>query len=315
MSLKIIFMGTPKFGAIILEKLADSPYKPILVVTETDKPVGRKKALTPPSVKVVAEKYEIPVLQPEKIRNSELEIRNLKPDLIIVAAYGKILPEEILEIPKYGCLNVHPSLLPRWRGPSPVQSAILNGDADSGVTIMKIAEKVDAGPILIQRELKLEGKETYDVLHNKLGEMGGDLLIKIIPEWITGKIDPQLQPESKATYTRILKKEDGKINWGKSAEEIERQIRAFDLWPGSFTFWEKSGILIRIKILKARVLNRADSQAYPIGKTLVAGQNELCIQTGKGFLIVERLQLEGKKEIDSEEFIRGHPDFIGTILK
>jgi len=315
MSLKIIFMGTPKFGAIILEKLADSRYKPILVVTETDKPVGRKKVLTPPPVKVVAEKYEIPVLQPEKIRNSESEIRNLEPDLIIVAAYGKILPEEILEIPKYGCLNVHPSLLPRWRGPSPVQFAILNGDTDSGVTIMKIAEKVDAGPVLIQRKLKLEGNETYDVLHDKLGEMGGDLLIEIIPEWITGKIDPQLQDESRTTYTRILKKEDGKIDWEKSAEEIERQIRAFNLWPGIFTFWEKSGKLIRIKILKARVLNRANSKTYPIGKTLVAGQNELCVQTGKGFLIIERLQLEGKKETDSEDLLRGYSDFIGTILK
>ena len=308
-------MGTPKFGAIILEKLADSRYKPILVVTETDKPVGRKKVLTPPPVKVVAEKYEIPVLQPEKIRNSESEIRNLKPDLIIVAAYGKILPEEILEIPKYDCLNVHPSLLPRWRGPSPVQFAILNGDTDSGVTIMKIAEKVDAGPVLIQRKLKLEGNETYDVLHDKLGKMGGDLLIEIIPEWITGKIDPQLQDESRTTYTRILKKEDGKIDWEKSAEEIERQIRAFNLWPGIFTFWEKSGKLIRIKILKARVLNRANSKTYPIGKTLVAGQNELCVQTGKGFLIIERLQLEGKKETDSEDLLRGYSDFIGTILK
>ena len=308
-------MGTPKFGAIILERLADSQYRPILVVTETDKPVGRKKVLTPPSVKVVAEKYEIPVLQPEKIRNSESEIRNLEPDLIIVAAYGKILPEEILEIPKYGCLNVHPSLLPRWRGPSPVQFAILNGDTDSGVTIMKIAEKVDAGAVLIQKELKLEGNETYDVLHDKLGEMGGDLLIEIIPEWITGEINPQLQDESEATYTRILKKEDGRIEWKKPAEEIERKIRAFDSWPGAFTFWEKSGKLIRIKILKARVLNRADSKTYSIGKTLVAGQNELCVQTGKGFLIIERLQLEGKKEIDSEDLLRGYSDFIGTILK
>ena len=239
----------------------------------------------------------------------------MKPDLIIVAAYGKILPEEILEIPKYGCLNVHPSLLPRWRGPSPVQFAILNGDTDSGVTIMKIAEKVDAGPVLIQRKLKLEGNETYDVLHDKLGKMGGDLLIEIIPEWITGKIDPQLQDESRTTYTRILKKEDGKIDWEKSAEEIERQIRAFNLWPGIFTFWEKSGKLIRIKILKARVLNRANSKTYPIGKTLVAGQNELCVQTGKGFLIIERLQLEGKKETDSEDLLRGYSDFIGTILK
>ncbi len=315
MSLKIIFIGTPKFGAIILESLIKANFRPILVVTETDKPVGRKKVLTPPPVKLLADKYNINVIQPAEIRNSKSEIRNLKPDLIVVAAYGKILPEEILEIPKYGCLNVHPSLLPRWRGPSPIQSAILNGDTDSGVTIMKIAEKVDAGPVLIQRKLKLEGNETYDVLHDKLGEMGGDLLIEIIPEWITGKIDPQLQDESGATYTRILKKEDGKIDWGKSAEEIERQIRAFNLWPGSFTFWEKSGKLIRIKILKARVLNRADSKTYPIGKTLVAGQNELCIQTGKGFLIIERLQLEGKKEIDSEDLLRGYPDFIGTILE
>jgi len=344
-------MGTPEFGAIILEglcqfaeagasshasaKASASEYKPILVVTAQDKPVGRKQIITPPPVKVIAQKYNIPIFQPSNLNNSSYVylLRQKKPDLIVVAAYGQILPKEILDIPKYGCLNVHPSLLPKYRGASPVQYAILNGDKKTGVTIMLMDEKMDHGPIMASSKFQIpNSKITYGELLKELANLGAKLLIETIPKWTPPthhppEIKPIPQDESKATYTKILSKEDGKINWKKSAEYIERQIRAFDFWPESFTFWQKTGRhppatqLLRIKILKARVLKSTGGVTYPIGKTLVAPQNELCIQTGRhppaapGFLIVEKLQLEGKKEMASEEFLRGHPDFIGTILK
>jgi len=309
--IKIIFTGTPEFGVIILDKLIQNNLKPILVITAPDKPVGRKQILTPPPVKLLAEKYKIDVIQPAEIRNSKSEIRKLEPDLIVVASYSQIIPKDILDIPKFGCLNVHPSLLPKYRGPSPIQFAILNGDKKTGVTIMLMDEKTDHGPILAQRELEFPISNCQlPKLHDELANLGAQLIIETIPKWIKGEIKPRPQDESKATYTKILKKEDGKIDWKKSAREIERQIRAFNPWPGSFTLWEKR----RIKILKARVLEKNNTLTYPIGKTLVAPQNELCVQTGKGFLIIEKLQLEGKKEIASEEFIRGYPGFIGTIL-
>src|SRR3989344_8837679 len=170
--LKILFIGTPEFGAVILEKLIKSGHKPFLVITETDKPTGRKQIITPPPVKVLAEKYKIVVVQPEKIENYKLEIEKLKPDLGIIAAYGQILPKDILAIPQYGFLNVHPSLLPRHRGASPIQYTILNGDEKSGATIIRITEKLDAGPILAQKEIEISQKETFASLHNKLAEFG-----------------------------------------------------------------------------------------------------------------------------------------------
>ncbi len=313
---KIIFIGTPDFGAIILEKICESKYKPILVITSPDKPVGRKQIITPPPVKVMAEKYKIPVSQPERIMNYELGIRNLKPDLIIVAAYNQIIPKEILEIPKYGCLNIHPSLLPKWRGPSPIQYAILSGDEKTGVTIILMDEKTDHGLILVQKSVKIEEKETAKNLHDKLANLGADLILEIILKWQQGSIKPKTQNDTEVTFSKILVKDDGRINWGKSAEEIEREIRAFDVWPGSFTFWEKNSQSLRIKILKARVFNKTKhSLTYPIGKTVVVPQNEIGVQCGKDFLVLEKLQLEGKKEISSEDFIRGFSDFIGTILK
>ncbi len=309
-------MGTPEFGAIILKGLVRGGYKPILVITELDKPVGRKQILTPPPVKILASKYNISISQPKSISNLKSQISNLKPDLIVVAAYGQIIPKEILVIPKYGCLNVHPSLLPKYRGPSPIQYAILNGDKETGVTIIKMTEKVDHGEVVSSIKYLVSSKETYETLSKKLAELGVELLIKTIPNWISGKIKPKLQDESKATYTKIIKKEDGKIDWKKSADELERQIRAFSPWPESFTFWEKDGKLLRLKILKAKDFKSQKGFNSPIiGKTLVVSQNKIGVQCGNNFLVIEKLQLEGKKEMVSEEFLRGHPDFIGTILK
>jgi len=328
--MKIIFVGTPEFGAIILERLCNTEFKPCLVITEPDKPMGRKQILIPPPVKVIARRYNIPVLQPEAISNLKSQISNLEPDLIILAAYGKILPKEILEIPKYGCLNIHPSLLPKYRGASPIQYAILNNEKETGVTIILMDEKIDHGPILAQRELEIlnpkfqisnksqnsKFKITYPRLSKELAELGAKLLIKTIPEWIRGEIKPQPQDESAATYAKILTREDGKVNWEKSADEIERQIRAFQPWPGSWTLWQiAKENLFRIKILKARVFKSPDGRIYPVGKILVVPQNEAAVRCGENFLVIEELQLEGKKPTNSEEFLRGHSDFIAATLQ
>ena len=236
--MKTIFLGTPDFGAIILEGLIKSGNKPFLVITEADKPVGRKQIMTPLPVKVLAEKYDIPVAQPDKISNWKAEIENLKPDLGIIAAYGQILPKDILDIPQYGFINVHPSLLPKYRGPSPIQAAILNGDENTGVTIMRISEKMDSGPILSQKEMEINQGETFLSLHDKLAKVGSELLLDILPKLSKGQAYLENQEESQATYTKILKREDGKIDWQLPARNIERQIRAFDPWPGVYATWK-----------------------------------------------------------------------------
>ncbi|HUW72121.1 MAG TPA: methionyl-tRNA formyltransferase [Candidatus Humimicrobiaceae bacterium] len=320
--MKIVFIGTPEFSVTILKGLISGGFKPVLVITETDTPVGRKQIITPPPVKALAQEHNIPVEQPIKIGDCKLKIENLKPDLIVIAAYGQIIPKTILDIPRHGCLNVHPSLLPRWRGPSPIQYAILNGDKKTGVTIILIDEKTDHGPILSQREIIIDEDEAGKTLYEKLADLGARLLLETIFQVERGLLKAQPQDEEKAIYSKILSREDGKINWRKTAEDIKRQIRAFELWPESFTFWQSTRKMLKIKILKARILESKEGITYPIGKTLVVPQNQICVQCGKGllrgerdFLVIEKLQLEGKKEMASEEFLRGHLDFIGTILK
>ena len=308
-------MGTPEFGAIILKGLIENNYKPSLVITVPDRPVGRKQIITPPPVKVVAKENNIPYLQPENLKLITNDIKKENPDLIIVAAYGKIIPKEIIDIPKYKTINVHPSLLPKYRGSAPIQAAILNGDKVTGTTIMLIGEKLDAGPIIAQEEVKLNGNETAQDLHDKLAEISINLLIKIMPKWIKKEIKEKQQDENRASYYKEMKKEDGKIDWSKSAEEIERKIRAFTPWPGSYTFWEKDKKEIRINILKSRLFISPTPKTYSIGKVLVVPQNEIGIQCGKDFLVIEELQIEGKNKTKAEDFIKGHMDFIGTILK
>lgn len=315
---KIIFIGTPEFGAIILEKLINQGYPPVLVITETDKPVGRKKTISPPPVKIIAQKFNIPVLQPLKIINCRSEIENLKPDLMIVAAYGQMISREILKIPECGCLNVHPSMLPKYRGSTPIQTAILNGDQETGVSIMLLDEQMDHGPIIINNKLPItNNKITYEELHNELANIGAELLIKIIPQWLNKEIQTIPQDESKATYTKILKKDDGKIDWTKSAQEIERQIRAFSSWPGTFSFCLGNQFGIKsIKILKASIQEQTGMGPFgEPGKTYMATNEKIAVQTGKDFLIIEELQPESGKKMSAKDFLLGHSDFIGTMLK
>jgi methionyl-tRNA formyltransferase len=286
--MKIIFIKSSEFGAIILEKLIQARYEPILVIST---PIKEK-------------------------------IFQINPDLIIAPDFHQPISKEILDIPKQGLIGVHPSLLPRWRGSFPIQSTILNEDKKTGVTIFLMDEKIDHGQVLAQRELLILEDENSRTLHDKLANLGAHLLMEIIPKWQRGLIKPQPQDETKVTFSKILTREDGKINWRKTAEELEREIRAFNFWPGSYTIWQKGSEFLKIEILKARVLKTMGGLAYPIGKILVAPQNEICIQCGKGFLpgkrdflVIEKLKLEGEKEMSSEEFIRSYRDFIGNILK
>jgi len=269
----------------------------------------------------VAEKYNIPILQPEKLQVTSCELQELKPDLIIIAAYGQILPKEILDIPKQGCLNIHPSLLPKYRGPSPLQFTILNGAKETGVTIIKMDEKIDQGPILAKRELKIPNpKISYEKLLKELAELGANLLIETIPKWLKGEIKAIPQDESKASYTKLLKKEDGKIDWTKSAEEIERQVRAFNPWPGTFAKIQNAKSKMQndnvkckiLKILKAEVL--ITPKKRKIGEIFLTDDKKLAIQTGQNCLIILKLQLEGKKQIDYNNFLLGHREIIGSIL-
>lgn len=314
--LNIIFFGTPEFSAIVLQKLIDIGYKPACVVTAPDKPVGRKQELTPTPVKSLIMEHKtwnIKILQPEKL-DSEFA-NKLKPnayDLFIVAAYGKIIPADILKIPKYGTLNIHPSLLPLYRGPSPIQAVILNGNQKTGVTIMKMDEKMDHGPIVAQRELKIKNQDTFKTLGEKLFDSGAELLIEILPDYIAGKIKPKEQNHKKATYTKIIKKEDGHIDWSKPADYIESQLRAFTPWPGIYTFFNNK----RLKILdlNTKTPNIASPGEAMLGKVMKEGDNFL-IQTGKGFIVPEKVQLEGKKMQTAQEFLRGYPEIIGSILK
>lgn len=253
---KIIFWGTPEFAAIILDALITSKFKPVAVVTAPDKPVGRKQILTPCPVKKLSLEHDIAILQPQSLKNNQDIINHLStmnPDIFILAAYGLILPKETLDIPQQGCLNIHPSLLPKYRGASPIQAAILNRDKTTGVTIIKMDEKVDHGPILAQQELEMtpkvssratersEGSHTnvshqitYPELSGQLAELGGELLIKTLPKWLNNKITPKTQNHSKASFTKKITKQDGKIIWNRSAQYIEAMTRAYYPWPGAF---------------------------------------------------------------------------------
>ena len=227
---KIIFFGTPEFSVKILEALRDNNLAPDLIITAPDKPVGRKMHLTSSAVKTWAKTHNVPV---------EYDYKNLitlKPDIGIVASFGKIIPADILKIPRYGFLNVHPSLLPKFRGSSPIQSAILSGDKETGVTIMLLNEKMDEGLILTNNKLQISNNITAKELEEKLAELGGKLLVETIPKWINGEIKPQLQDHGKATYTKKIMKEDGLIDWNEPPEIIDRKIRAFTPWPGAYTF-------------------------------------------------------------------------------
>lgn len=308
--MRIIFFGTPEIARIILEKLAGTDFKPIHVVTSPDEPVGRSAVLTPPPVKICAEKNGIPVLQPKALNDDFIEtISRLQPDLFIVAAYGKIFPARLLEVAPGGGINVHFSLLPLWRGASPIQHSILHGDKQTGVTIMLMDEKLDHGPVLIKKAIPMPKDATAESLSKELAELSGELLLETIPLYAEGKIQPRDQDHEKATYCKLLRKEDGRIDWSFPAPAIERQMRAFTPWPGTYTFWDEK----RIKIHGGQALVQRGKKKQP--GTVIAHNRSFAIQTGKGFLIPSFVQMEGKARVDTETFLRGYPAVLGSILE
>ena len=251
--MKVVFMGTPDFSVGTLEALVEAGYEITGVVTQPDKPKGRGKQMMPTPVKEAAEKHGLPVYQPRRVRDAEAieEIRKMEPDVIVVVAFGQIIPKEILDMPKYGCINVHASLLPAYRGAAPIQWAVMNGDEVSGVTIMKMDEGLDTGDMLTKVEVPLAADETGGSLFDKLAAAGAKLLVETLPRLEKGEVTPEKQPEISTTeYARMIKKEDGKIDWTKSAVEIERQIRAMSPWPSAFTFINGK----TLKVWKASVL-------------------------------------------------------------
>lgn len=320
--IRAVFMGTPDFAVPALEALIKSDFiEVVAVITNPDRPVGRKQITTPPPVKILAGKYGIPVLQPGSIKKQEWveKIKELNPELIIVAAFGQIIPKEILDIPKYKTLNIHGSLLPELRGPSPIPYAILEGHQKTGNTVMLVDEQMDHGAILAQRELQISEKETSETLFEKMAKIGANLLMETLPLWIEGKIMPQEQNHSEATYCKIITKEDGKIDWQKSAEEIERQIRAFTPWPGTFCFFQdQNSEQKRLKIIEAEVmecgnLSLREIEAISVG-LLSLINNNILVQTGKDCLKLIKVRPEGKNQLSAEEFINGYKYLLDRKL-
>ncbi len=292
---KIVFFGTPEFGKTVLENLREAKFKIVGVVTQPDRPVGRNHKMTPSPVKLLAKESKIKVFTPAN--KSELlttgpRLADLKSDLFIVAAYGMIIPSEILNIPNRGVLNVHPSLLPKYRGASPIQAAILKGELETGVTIMQMDEEMDHGPVLAQQKIPLASNENTPSLTEKLAQLGGKLLVETIPPYLSGKITPQPQNHELATFTKLIQKEDGKISWDMPNEQIERMVRAYNPWPGVWTTVGEMAVQID------RELKNAKHQNLKL-KILSA-------HLENGTLSLDLIQVEGKKPISFSDFAKGY---------
>jgi methionyl-tRNA formyltransferase len=306
---RLVFMGTPEFAVPVLEALVGQ-YQVVAVVTQPDRATGRGRRVKSSPVKKTALAHDLPLLQPPSLRRPEAaaELRELAPDVIVVAAFGQILPPEVLAIPPHGCLNVHASLLPRYRGGSPIAAAILAGEEQTGVTLMLMDEGMDTGPILTQAECKIEPQDTTGTLSVKLAHLGADLLVETLLCWLDGRIAPQPQDDSLATYCRIINKKDGLLDWSLPATALWLRVRAYHPWPGTYTYWR--GKLL--KILRA--------QPVPIGPSgeelgrVISLDDGVAVVTGTDALLLEEVQLAGKKTLAIQEFIRGRRDFIGSIL-
>jgi methionyl-tRNA formyltransferase len=306
---RAVFMGTPEFAVPTLRRLLQA-YQVVGVVTQPDRPAGRGRKLQPPPVKELALAQGLPVLQPRSLRKDPAAVQaiaDLEPDVIVVAAYGLILPQSVLDIPPHGCLNIHASLLPKYRGPAPIPAAILAGDGETGVTIMLMDAGMDTGPIIAQRRTPIHPDDTTASLSARLAELGAELLLEVLPGWLSGELTPQPQDDAQATYCGLIRKEDGGIDWTQPAEFIARQVRAYNPWPGAFTFWRGQ----RLKVLRARPVE-APTDSPPGTVTLV--ERLPGVITGEGVLLLEEVQLAGKRAMPADVFIRGHRDFVGSRL-
>jgi methionyl-tRNA formyltransferase len=307
--MRIVFMGTSEFAVPTVEYLAASEHELVAVYTQPDKHAGRGRALTQPRVKTVALDHALLVRQPESLKDSGVvdSLNQLKPDTIVVAAFGRILPDSVLTMPDFGCINIHPSLLPRHRGPSPVQGAVLAGDECTGVTIMLMDAGVDSGPILAQREVPIDPADTAQSLSAKLALLGAQLLQETLPLWFSRAITPQPQNDKDASYTTTLAKEQGVIDWHLPAVDIWRRVRAYQPWPGCHTRWRRSAL----KVLEAAYLPGGRDQP---GRVIALEGNDVGVQTGDGILRLLTVQLEGRRKLSAKEFAQGQRDFVGALL-
>ena len=304
---RLIFMGTADLAAGVLRALCRQPDLQILaVVSQPDKPRGRDLQTAPTPVKIVALEHQLPVLQPARARDAQFieQLRTLAPDLIAVAAYGQILPQALLDIPRHGCLNVHTSLLPRHRGAAPIQWAIMEGDAVTGVTIMKMDAGLDTGAMLATTATAIAEDDNAQTLHDRLALLGAELLVQTIPEHVAGRIIPQPQPAEGVTYARKISKEDGALDWSQPARSLWNRLRAFTPWPGAFTFLPGEARPLLVKIWRAEV---DSAHSGPPGEVLAADRQGVVVACGEHSLRVHELQREGGRRLGAQEFLSGHP--------
>ena len=305
----VVFMGTPDFAVPVLQTLIESQTV-VGVVTQPDRPAGRGKQLRPSPVKLTAQDANIPIYQPKTLRSEEAAqpLRDWQPDIIVVAAFGQILRTHVLELPPHGCLNIHASLLPRWRGASPIQHAILAGDAETGVCLMQMDVGLDTGPVYACMPTPISPTETAASLHDRLAELGANLLDVHLDNIVAGKLSATPQNDEQSTYAPMISKEDGRLDWQQTSDEIDRRIRAMTPWPGAFTTWQSE----LLKIKSAAVAN----SRLPAGEPglIVAYEEGAAVLTADGGLVLHETQLAGKRVTAVSDFLRGYDNFIGSIL-
>lgn len=304
--LRLVFMGTPELAAVSLDALLRVPeFQLVGVVTQPDRPKGRDLKLTPPPVKELAQRHNLPLLQPAKARDEEFiaQLAAWEPELIAVAAYGQILPQRILDLPQFGCLNVHTSLLPKYRGAAPIQTAILNGDLETGVTIMKMDIGLDTGAILSVERTPIDASDNAQTLHDRLANMGAALLVKTIPDYIAGRIQPHPQPNDGVSHCAKIKKQDGALDWNLPASTLWNRVRGFTPWPGAFTHCDTPAKPLRLKIWEVEPVA---TNGQP-GEILQADKSGILVACGEGALRISALQREGGRRVSAAEFLAGCP--------
>ena len=306
---RIIFMGTPEISAHVLEGLISSGYNVIALIAQPDRPVGRKKILEPVPTKVVAEKHQIPVYQPVKIRKEYEFVKELNPDVIITLAYGQIVPQGLLDIPRLGCINLHGSLLPKYRGAAPIQYALMNNDKVTGMTLMKMVKEMDAGEMYATEEVEISPLDNSTSLFNKMGEAALKLILRVLPSYLDGQLPGVPQDESLVTFAPSIKPEEEKLDLNKSKEELFGYIRALSDLPGAYLYLHD----LKLKIYRSEIIS--DEIIGQVGEIVKADKKGLYLQTLNGILSLKEIQLEGKKRMDYLSFENGHPNLLGEILK
>ena len=307
--LRTVFMGTPDFALQTLQGLIDAGCKMVGVYTQPDRPKGRGKQLAAPPVKELAQKYDIPVYQPLKLRQPEAvaELEALAPDLIVVVAYGQILPKSVLEIPAHGCINVHASLLPKYRGAAPINKAIIDGETETGITTMYMDVGLDTGDMLVKKTLSIGPEETAGELHDRLASLGRETMEETLRQLCAGTLQREVQDDEQSTYASMMKKEDGRIDWSRSAQEIHNHVRGLDPWPGAYT-------TLNGELLKLAETSPEAAEGLA-GSVIAADKNGVCVACGSGSLRIQQLQLAGRKRLAAADFLRGCPLEAGAMME